>query len=83
MTIKLDAATAVAAKMTKAEAANLVRFLTLAIAETDFDTINVRVDLRQNFSDAELLISIDNNTLFGSKAIINETRIINYESVEA
>jgi hypothetical protein len=83
MTIKLDAATAVAAKMTKAEAANLVRFLTLAIAETDFDTINVRVDLRQNFSDAELLISIDNNTLFGSKGIINETRIINYESVEA
>lgn len=78
-TAKLDAAITVATKMTKREAASLVRFLTDAIAETNEDTINILIDMRNDFDEAYALISPNNNTMFGSKAVITETRIIKYE----
>jgi hypothetical protein len=77
--IKLDAATTVMTKMTKNEAASLVRFLTEAIAETNEDTINILIDLRNDFDGAQALISATNSTMFGSRAAITETRVISYE----
>jgi hypothetical protein len=77
--IKLDAATTVMTKMTKKEAASLVRFLTEAIAETNEDTINILIDLRNDFDGAQALISATNSTMFGSRAAITETRVISYE----
>jgi hypothetical protein len=85
MSVRLDAATTVATKMSKREAASLVRFLTSAIAETETDLIDVRIDLRNDslHGDSYALISVDNNTLFGSTSAIIETRVIKYEQVEA
>jgi hypothetical protein len=77
--IKLDAATTVMTKMSKKEAASLVRFLTEAIAETSENTINILIDLRNDFDGAQALISATNSTMFGSRAVITETRVISYE----
>ena len=83
MSVQLDSATTVATKMSKSEAASLVRFLTLAIAETNEDTIDVLIDLRNDFENSYALIAPDNRTMFGSRAVITETRIIKYEQVDA
>ena len=79
MSVRLDAATTVATKMTKREAATLVRFLTEAIAESPENTIDVRIDLRNDFDKCTSVISVNNNTLFGVYGDIVETRVIQYE----
>jgi hypothetical protein len=80
--VKLDAATTVATKMSKGQAASLVRFLTEAIANNPGYLIDVRIDLRNEFDQTTALISVDNNTLFGSVAEIVETRVIKYEEAK-
>jgi hypothetical protein len=79
MSVKLDAATTVATKMNKREAAALVRFLTEAIAESPENTIDVRIDLRNDFDKCTSVISVNNNTLFGTYADVVEARVIQYE----
>jgi hypothetical protein len=68
--------TTVVTKMSKREAASLVRFLTDAIAESPAHLIDVRIDLRNDFDGAKALISVSNNTLFGSSAIVIDSREI-------
>lgn len=77
--VVLNQQTVVATKMSKKEAASLVRFLTEAISTSESD-IDVRIDLTQVWSDgAEARISVDNNTLFGSTGRIIAAREIKYE----
>jgi hypothetical protein len=80
--VKLDAATTVATKMSKRNAASLVRFLTEAIATNPGYLIDVRIDLRNEFDQTTALISVDNNTMFGSVAEIVEARVIKYEEAK-
>ena len=77
--LRFDLVTAVT-KMSKREAASLVRFLTDAIAESPEYLIDVRIDLRNEFGGAQALISVGNNTLFGSSAVITDSRIVNKEA---
>jgi len=67
-------------KMSKREAASLVRFLTNEIAESKNYLLDVRIDLRNQMGGAQALISVGNNTLFGSSSVITESRIINKEA---
>lgn len=60
----------VLAKMSKREASSLVRFLTDQIAESADSTIDVRIDLRNDFGGAIALITAGAHTLFGSSAVI-------------
>lgn len=60
-------------KMSKREASSLVRFLTDQIAESTEPTINVRIDLRNDFDGAIALITAGTGTLFGSSAVIVES----------
>lgn len=83
MSVRLDAATTVATKMSKREAAALVRFLTEAIAENEGYMIDVRIDLRNDFDKCTSVISVNNNTLFGTYADVVEARVIQYEKEEA
>jgi hypothetical protein len=76
--LRFDLVTAVT-KMSKRQAASLVRFLTDAIAESPEYLIDVRIDLRNEYDGAQALISVGNNTLFGSSAVIVDSRIINQE----
>jgi len=76
--LRFDLVTA-ATRMSKREAATLVRFLTDAIAETPTHLIDVRIDLRNVVGGAVAQISVNNNTLFGSTAVITDSRIINQE----
>ena len=80
--VKLDAATTVATKMSKREAASLVRFLTEAIAEHPGYLIDVRIDLRNDYDTTTAVISVNNNTLFGTYAEIVEARVIKYEEAK-
>jgi hypothetical protein len=77
--LRFDLVTAVT-KMSKREAASLVRFLTHAIAESPEYLIDVRIDMRNEYGGAQALISVGNNTLFGSSAVITDSRIINKEA---
>ena len=68
---ELDRSTIVYTQMSKTEAASLVRFLTLALVETSGDSIAVRFDIRKEWdNEATVLVSPANNTLFGSRAIV-------------
>lgn len=78
-TMELDQIT-VLTKMSKREAASLVRFLTDAIAESPNHLLDVRIDLRNDFGGALALLSVGNNTLFGSSAVIVESRVIKKEA---
>lgn len=79
--IALQQQTVVATKMSKKEAASLVRFLTEAISTSDSD-IDVRIDIYKDYADgAEARISVDNNTLFGSTSRVIAAREIKYERV--
>lgn len=77
--LRFDLVTAVT-KMSKRQAASLVRFLTDAIAESPDYLIDVRIDLRNEYDGAQALISVGNNTLFGSSAVITDSRIVNKET---
>jgi hypothetical protein len=77
--LRFDIVTVVT-KMSKREAASLVRFLTDAIAESQDGLLDVRIDLRNEFGGAQALISVGNNTLFGSSAVITDSRIVNREA---
>jgi len=70
----------VLSKMTKRDAASLVRFLTDAIAETPFEQIDMRIDLRNEYGGARSLISVNANTIFGSFGVITESRVIEKKS---
>jgi hypothetical protein len=63
-------------KMSKREAASLVRFLTDAIAESDDYLLDVRIDLRNEMGGATALVSAGNNTMFGSSAVIVDSHIV-------
>ena len=62
-------------KMSKREASSLVRFLTDQIAESTDSTIDVRIDLRNDFDGAIALITAGSSTLFGSSAVIIDSHI--------
>lgn len=79
--VTLKTATSVNTKMSKREAANLVRFLTDAIAESDKYLLDVQIHLRNEFDGSTALIAVGGNTLFGSSAVITEVREISYEQV--
>jgi hypothetical protein len=66
----------VLSKMTKRDVASLVRSLTDALAETPFDQIDVRIDLRNEYGGARSLISVNSNSIFGSFGVITDSRII-------
>jgi hypothetical protein len=68
---ELDRNTIVYTQMSKTEAASLVRFLTLALVETSGDSVAVRFDIRKEWDSSTVLVSPANNTLFGSRAIID------------
>jgi hypothetical protein len=68
----LDRNTTVLAKMSKREAASLVRFLTHEIAESQGYMIDIRFDIRQEWDAATVLVSAAGNTLFGSRAIVED-----------
>jgi hypothetical protein len=70
----------VLSKMTKREAASLVRFLTDAIAESPAYLLDVRIDLRNEYGGARALISVGNNTIFGSSAGITDSHIVAKEA---
>ena len=65
-------------KMSKREASSLVRFLTDQIVESTDSTIDVRIDLRNDFDGAIALITAGSSTLFGSSAVIMESHIRNF-----
>jgi protein involved in sex pheromone biosynthesis len=62
-------------KMSKREASSLVRFLTDQIAESTDSTIDVRIDLRNDFDGAIALITAGTSTIFGSSAVIMDSHI--------
>lgn len=74
--MRFDAVTVIS-KMSKREAASLVRFLTDAIAETKESEIDVRIDLRNEYGGARSLISVNANTIFGAFGVIQDSRIVN------
>lgn len=73
-TLDVDVMT-VLTKMSKREASSLVRFLTDQIAESTDSTIDVRIDLRNDFDGAMALITAGSSTLFGSSAVIVDSHI--------
>jgi hypothetical protein len=77
--VTLKTATSVNAKMSKREAANLVRFLTDAIADSPNYLLDVQIHLKNDYDGSMALIAVGGNTLFGSSAVITEAREISYE----
>lgn len=75
-TMEIECATVIS-KMTKRDVASLVRFLTDGIAESTTGEIDVRIDIRNEYGGARSLISVGNNTIFGSFGVITDSRIIN------
>jgi hypothetical protein len=73
-TLDIDSVT-VLTKMSKREAASLVRFLTDQIAESTDSTIDVRIDLRNDFDGAIALITAGSSTIFGSSSVIVDSHI--------
>ena len=74
--MRFDAVTVIS-HMTKREVASMVRFLTDAIAEAKDNEIAIRIDLRNEYGGARSLISVGNNTIFGSSGVIQDSRIVN------
>ena len=62
-------------KMSKREAASLVRFLTSEIAESPNYLLDVRIDLRNDFDGATALITAGTSTIFGASAVIMDSHI--------
>lgn len=62
-------------KMSKREAASLVRFLTSEIAENPNHLIDVRIDLRNDFDGAIALITAGTSTIFGASSVIMDSYI--------
>ena len=73
-TLPVDVMT-VLTKMSKREAASLVRFLTDQISESTDNLIDVRIDLRNDFGGALALITAGKSTLFGSSAVIVDSHM--------
>jgi hypothetical protein len=66
----------VISKMSKREVSSLVRFLTDGIAESQDGFVDIRIDLKNEYGGARSLISVNNNSIFGSFGVITDSRII-------
>jgi len=65
---------AVLAKMSKREAASLVRYLTDEIAESNSHMINIKINLQNQYGGALANISVG-ESIFGASAVITDSCI--------
>jgi len=68
-------------KMSKREAASLVRFLTSEIAESPNYLLDIRIDLRNDFGGAIAQITAGTHTIFGSSAVIVDSHTRSFGDV--